>query len=287
MKRIWNYLTFILIGLLGLFLLVITVIILIPDKIIENIIRDTMEQNASLTFTTEGFKKMLPFGFEAYRTSISPLWAKKQIIYFDKIRGSINPLRIFLGEIRVTMDGNLANGKVLSITSFARKKTTMKIKMEAINAAEISLLNSIGLTGTGTVSGEGMLEIVKNYICPKGSISIEGKDIYLKELKIGNPSLLFGDRVNFSLNLNSSSDCKTTIKGLWIEGEGLAARLYGDIFMNKPFLKSKLAMTMEILPGKGHHGKQGLLSLLKKYKKSSNYYTMNITGSLQRPILVQ
>lgn len=287
MKRIWNYLTFILVGLLGLFLLVITVIILIPDKIIENIIRDTLEQNASLTFTTEGFKKMLPFGFEAYHVSISPLWAKEQKFYFDRIRGSINPLRIFLGEVRVALNGNLANGKISSITSFGRKKINTKIKMDVINAALVSPLNAIGLTGTGTLSGEGMLKILKNDRCPNGSISIEGKDIYLKELKMGYPFLLFGDKVNFSLNLNLSSDCKSTIKGLWIEGKEMAARIYGDVYINNPLLKSTLALTMEILPGKGYREKQGLLSFFEKYRKSSNYYMMNIKGSLQSPLLIQ
>jgi type II secretion system protein N len=287
MKRVRNYLILVFVGFLGLFLFVVTVIILIPDKVIENMIRDNMEQNVSLTFTTEGFKKMLPFGFEAYHISISPLWAKEQKIYFDKIRGNIKPLRIFLGEVRVTLDGDIANGKIASIASLGRKKTNLKIKIEGLNAAVLSPLNAIGLTGTGTLSGEGTLEIFKNYRCPNGSLNIEGKDIYLKDLKIGNPSLLFGDRVNFSLNLNLSTDCRTIIKGLWIEGKELAARLYGDIFVNKPLLKSKLALTMEILPGKGYHGKQGLLSLLGKYRKSSNYYTMNIKGSVQRPLLVQ
>jgi len=70
------------------------------------------------------------------------------------------------------------------------------------------------------------------------------------------------------------------IDGLWIESSDLSARIKGGIKMASPVSASQVDMTIELVPYEGLLGKQYLLSLLSPYKRSANYYSIPVKGTL-------
>ena len=75
-------------------------------------------------------------------------------------------------------------------------------------------------------------------------------------------------------------NCGVRLDGLWIESKDLSARLKGNIKLAAPVSASPVDMTLELVPNEGLLRKEYLLSLLSPYKRSANYYSIPVKGTL-------
>src|SRR5574340_1402075 len=94
-------------GVAVIFIFVMVVVALIPDDFIEGVVRSQMEKNVSLTFSADGFKKKLPFGFEASGVRISPAGENRELVNFDRLEVSFNPVYLLIGRPRLKMRGSV------------------------------------------------------------------------------------------------------------------------------------------------------------------------------------
>ena len=75
-------------------------------------------------------------------------------------------------------------------------------------------------------------------------------------------------------------DCTGFVRGLWAEGEDLSIRLKGKVSLHeRPF---EADLRLEVVTEKDLSPVDPLFILLSAYRRSSNYYSIPIKGSLER-----
>jgi len=261
-------------GIAVILIFVVVVAALIPGDFIEGVVRTQMEKNTSLTFSADGFRKKLPFGFEAQGVKILPPGENGELIYFDRLDVSLNPLYLLTGRVRLVIKGVVGDGEIRSVVTVGLRTVAVDTEARNVAVASIPVLRQAGLKGSGVLSGNSALTLV-NGGCPDGSINAAGNGVDLNGVSAAGINLLLKDKADITLALDSTS-CKATIKSLWVDGQALKLKLYGDVFPDRVLSKSRIDLTLEVLP----KNDSGILTLFSQYKKSSRFYSMRLKGDL-------
>ena len=82
-------------------------------------------------------------------------------------------------------------------------------------------------------------------------------------------------------------ECKLKLNGLWVEGKELSARLQGIVNVSSPFKNSPIDLTLEITPKPQLIKNDTILFLIKDYRKSINYYSIPMKGTIGNPVFIQ
>ncbi len=265
-------------GISVVFIFVMLVVALIPDDFVEGVVRSQMEKNVSLSFNATGFKKTLPFGFEADGVTIFPLGGDKEFIYFDRLDVSLNPMYLLIGRPRFNIRGAIGDGEIRSVVTVRWGVVTVDTLARNLAVASIPALRAAGLKGSGVLSGNSAFTMPENTGCPDGSLNIEGAGVDLNGLNAVGLNLLLKDKADITLALDSKG-CKATIKNLWVDGRALKLKLYGDVIPGKVLANSRIDLTLEVLP----KDDPGILALFSQYRKSSRFYSMRLRGDLASP----
>lgn len=284
MNRIRSFLIFLALGLTVAVLFMMTVIALIPDDLSEDLLRDFLEKRANLSFEAKGFKKIFPFGFEADNVLLFPLDRKTGTIYFNKIHIHLKGLYLLLGQVRMDMHGSLGSGLIDSVFRIKRGGIDLDTKVIDVNIKTLPYLEDAGVKASGAISGDIRLNLSHNH-CSDGSIKLTGEDVDIGEMRIFGPSLFFKERVKLSISA-AVKDCRARLNGLWVEGGGVSSKLYGNILLADDILKSDVDLTLEIILERERAKGDTLFTILSGYKRSSNYYSMRIKGTLGNPGLI-
>lgn len=285
MNRIRSFLIFLALGLAGIALFIMTVIVLIPDDLSEDVLKDFLEKRVNLSFEAKGFKKIFPLGFEADNVLLFPLDRKTGAIYFDKIHINLMGLYLLIGQIRADMDGSLGSGLIDSVFRIKMGGIDLDMKVIGVNIKTLPYLEDAGVKASGAISGDIRLNLSNNKRCPDGSINLTGEDVDIGGMRIFGPSLFFKERVKLSLDA-AIKDCRARLNGLWVEGGGVSSKLYGNILLADDILKSDVDLTLEIILERERAKGDALWTMLSGYKRSSNYYSMRIKGALGNPELM-
>src|SRR3972149_877596 len=285
MRKIRLVLATAVLSLAGLLFFIITVIAVIPNEFIYDILRQWIQQKVSLSLSGEDFKKVFPFGFKMNKLSISAASRHdREFLYFDTVQVNVNPLYVFAGGIKVTAYGTAGHGIVQAAMQVKRKKTDAEIHVKDVEMATIPSLNALGLKGAGILSGEARFVLQDS--CPHGSVKIDGTDIELNSLQFIGPLLRLQEKARLSAAIDTK-DCRLELKGLWVSAQHVSAKLYGTLLMADKVLDSTMDLTMEISSQEDSRTSQlNILKLLSEYKKSSNYYLLHIKGTFARPQLM-
>ncbi len=257
---------------------VVLVAALIPDDFIEGVARRQMEQNTSLSFSSDGFRKKLPFGIEAKDVKVFRPGEPGVLVYFDRLGVSLNPVYLLTGRLRFNITGDVGGGEISSVATVGRGQATVDTSIRNLALASIPALKAAGLRGPGVISGNSAFTVPENGLCPDGSLSVEGTGVDLSGLNAAGINLLLKDRADITLDLDSKG-CKATVKSLWIDGKTMKLKLYGDVIPDRVLSKSRIDLTLEAIP----KGDPGILSLFSQYKKSSRFYSMRLRGELANP----
>ncbi len=261
-------------GIAAILIFVVVVAALIPDDFIEGVVRRQMENNVSLTFSADGFRKKLPFGFEAEGVKIFPPGESGELVNFDRLDVSLNPLYLIIGRARLVIKGAVGDGEIRSVVTVGWRAVAVDTEARNVAVASIPVLRQAGLKGSGVLSGDSAFTLV-NGGCADGSINAGGAGVDLNGVSAAGINLLLKDKADITLALDSRS-CKATIKSLWVDGKALKLKLYGDVFPDRILSKSRIDLTLEVIP----KDDQGILGLFSQYKKSSRFYSMRLKGDL-------
>ena len=285
-KRTVLTVLFIVAALSAVFLL--TVIAFVPDDFAQGLLRGWLEKKAGLSFRADRFKKVFPAGFESQGMTIFRADNGNAAFNFDKVEVRLNILRIFLGEISADMEGMVGAGKIRGAAALRRKGVDLDLSVDRVNAADVPHLRALGLKGPGSISGKAKLGILYDAPCPGGSISAAGEDFDLSSVAAMGFSSLFKDRALVNLDISiGAGNCRARLKALTVDGHDASLRLYGDIFLSKGIPDSEINMTIEIFSKNGPAEGAASLTLLKQYRKSSNFYSMRLKGRADNPALTQ
>lgn len=282
MNRVRFVLTAALLCFTGFILFAATVIAVMPDQFMYDLLRLWLRQRTTLSLSGDDFHKIFPLGFTIKRVSLKN--SSGTLVYLDAMQASISPFFFFTGGVKINMHGAVRQGRVESTANMTRKKTSVKIQVKDIDAAAIPALRGIGFTGSGIVSGEANVSMLDKS-CADGSIRMEGSDFDLNGLKVIG-FLLLQDKARLSLQADTK-DCRVKLKGLWIDWQDISSKLSGDIVPARMLMESKIDLTMEITPRKEAMEHIKIMELLSTYRRSSNYYLLHIKGSLGKPQLMQ
>lgn len=279
----------------GLILFFVALILTIPKDFIQNVVKDNLQKSTGLILTEEGSKRLFPFGIKMQHVSIFHDKFEKPILILDNLQMKLDIASLFMGGIKIMIDGNREGDYLKGDVLLERKYTNVNLLAEAIKTETIPYIDSFNIGKTAEFNGTIKIAFQEKG-CPSGSIDMEGKDIDAQGFKISGFPIPLGEGIKaaFSANLN---DCKINIKGLWFEGKDLSANIYGDIFLTIPYSKSPIAIALEIMPRslsqdsppQTDNGKDigisNLLPIIMNYRKSSNYYMIKIKGTIEKPIL--
>ncbi len=292
---------FIITGILvsAILLFLFTFLIILPSSLIESWLEDGLKEKTGLTFVAEGFQKSPPFGFYMERVIISPINTpdksirgqafgdgfqdriKNPLFTFDKVQCRLSPSSIFSGGIKIFINGSAGDGRLEGAVFFKMDDTLLDIKASNIY---LPYLDSIGLNKI-VFNGQAHTVFSENG-CPSGIIKAEGKDAKAVKINIMGFDVPFGEIKQTGMAIEMS-ECKILLEGLWIEGEGLSARLQGEISLDATIKNSPINMTLDIIPGRLFRENGLILAIIAGYRKSANNYSIPIKGTLGAPVMAR
>jgi len=259
----------------GLIIFSLTVFHLIPAHLYESWISETIRARSGLMVESASFATAFPlaFRFEGLRVS-DP--AGKEIVRMDSLKAGMNPLGLFSG-LRIDIEGEASGGQVSGTARAGLFGSSFDMDVKGVGFEAVSALSSAGIKIDGAF--DAVLAVKIESGCPTGSLKARGVEFREAELSFRGFPLPIGSVDEAGLSAEFFN-CGVRLDGLWIESSDLSARIKGGIKMASPVSASQVDMTIELVPYEGLLGKQYLLSLLSPYKRSANYYSIPVKGTL-------
>ena len=259
-------------------------------SLVEGIVRDALEKEAGVSFSARDFRKGFPLGFKArgvrfFFNGVKGEEGPLDIVEMDDLMVSLAIFPLIIGKKRLDFFIGLGDG-IIEGEAFVGEETTVTLNAREVALNAFGELSAMGLK-KGSVSGKADF-IFAGGNCPKGSVSLDTTGVALAGLTSSYPAFIFGESLSASLAMETEGDCKAEVKGLFIEGEGLDARIEGVMRIKSPIERSALDMKLELFTkpqASGADTNEVLFSIINGYKRSSGYYRMNIKGTINSPVI--
>ena len=263
-------------------LFLLTATILIPSDMIMDFIKERLKTGPGLILTEEASERVLPFGIRADGLLLSK-GEGRSVLYLDTLTVSFSPLGLLTGGLMARIDATVARGRVKGTILLKINRTEIDLYIDGVDFGAVPAIADAGLKGSGSVSGRALVTLPPNG-CPEATINLKGAGLDGDDLNFKGFSLPFGRITDAGLKARVS-DCRAEINNLWIDGSGMSARVGGLISLAEPVRQSQLGLDIEIVP-RGPATEDPILSLLlKQYRRSANYYSIKIGGTLGSPIV--
>lgn len=253
----------------GLFLTVLTVFHLMPLQIIEGLIKDTLKERSGLQFSATELERSFPFGITMKGFELSDT-AGRPLARLDGLKASLT-------GFKVSFSGRAGDGTVEGVLSPGLSGPGLTLELKGIGFDHLPALADSGMGLSGAFDSSVVIDMIDG--CPSGFVRIEGVDMDGGELKFRGIPLPIGaiDEAGASIEFR---DCKALVHGVWIDGTDLSAKLQGEITIARPASSSAVDLTLELIPRGSLLEKEYMLSVISSYRKSANYYSIPIRGTL-------
>lgn len=281
---------FIAVGILSIavLLFLVTFFFTFPNSLIESWLESELNKRTGLVFSIEGFQKVFPLSFEMRKMKVIYKGDENPLFYINNMRVRFLPYSLFLGNIRINVYGDVGDGHISEDVIIKIGSITLNTVAKNIGLKDIPYLNSIGLYG-GVVNGHGQATISNGIFqgkCIGGFIKADGKDIDISRLRIQGLIIPFEliEKMGVTAKMEES---KLKLNGLWVEGKEISARLQGIVNVSSPFKNSPIDLTLEITPKPLLIKNTPILFLIKDYRKSINFYSIPLKGTIGNPVFIQ
>lgn len=275
----------ILVSLCGVPLFILTVITLIPNVFVEGLLRQSVERGAGLTFSTKDFKKIFPPGFEAAGVTMSSVSSGRKVVYIDRLRARLDILSFLAGRPALNVDVHVGHGKLRSTVTSVKGALDFAVSIDGIEADAIPWLSAMELKGPVSVTGTARLVKDGRFACPNGAVDLKSAGVDIDQPYTAAIAPFFKTKVDVDLAMTiDAKDCRARINGLWLNSADTALKLRGDVIVSKEILKSGLDLIVDINLKKG--GDDGtLLAYMSRYRRSSNFYSLRLKGTMENPLI--
>ena len=263
----------------GLILFSLTAILLIPSDMLLGSLKESLRTSHGIILTEESSKRLLPFGIRAAGLTVSNKLG--DTLYFDTITVKFAPLGLLSGALTANFDATLAGGSINGHILFRRGAIKIEAAVDAINLGAIKAIASAGFKGPGSLSGTASARLPKTG-CPEASVDLKALGLDAEKLNFKGLSLPFGEIKDAGLKAKLK-ECRAEVTNLWIDGLGLSARISGMVSLKEPIRRSVVDLHVEMVPRGAAAEDQTLSILFNHYRKSANYYSIKIRGTLASP----
>ncbi|MCL4872562.1 type II secretion system protein GspN [bacterium] len=262
-------------AVLGVFIFALTLFHLVPSHVYERLISATLREKTGLVIESASFSTVFPFGFELKDARLSDA-NRRGIARLDSIRADLM-LRGILSGLRVDFKGTAGEGAAEGSFRYWLFGSSLDMESRDIDFSYIEALGSAGVKVDGTFDGR--LSVKSAGGCPKGFARMEGSGLGDAEFRLRGIPLSFGgiDEAGLSADLR---DCTVFLNGLWVEGDKASLRLQGSIKPLTPLASSPVDLTLEIVPHAELLQNNYLLAFIEPYRKSANFYSIPVRGTL-------
>ena len=248
---------------------------LIPASLYERLLAEELAQRTGLRFQSASFDTAFPLAFAMEGLKLYDN-AGNELVRLENLRAGLNPLG-YLGGLKISIDAKASGGQIDGVARVGFFRSSFEMEARAIGFKAIPALERAGMKIDGTF--DAMLVMKKDDGCPKGSLKVQGVEFKDAEFSFRGLPLPIDDIDEAGLSAEFVN-CGVRLDGLWMEGKDLSARIKGEIKMVSPFSSSPVDLTLELVPNEGLLKKEFLLSLLQQYRKSANYYSIPLKGTL-------
>lgn len=234
-------------------------LIAIPEGMISDLISDSVKSDKVL-IKLEGIEKGFFFNLNIRKIEIK----KKDetlLAAFENVNISPDFLSLLKLNPQLPFAGQMHSGIIEGV--YVIKEDAFILNGKDIKLGEINSLKLIGIDGEGNLSLK--LEIIKG----QGEIIFNVRDARLKATTLPGGFILPLNWFHDIKGLLSAGKETTEVKSFTLEGEGVYARVKGNITGNTIDLK------MEVMP-EASFKKQSLLILIEPFKASPGYYVIPI-----------
>lgn len=262
-------------SVLGISVFALTLFHLVPSQAYERMLTAAVMEKTGLILESASLKTVFPFGFELDAAKLKGPDGKG-IVRLDSLRADFM-LRGMLSGLRIDFTGTAGDGVAEGSLRHGLFRSSLDMEARGVGFSYVEALASAGVTVDGAFDGRVSLKSADG--CPKGFARMEGVDLSGAEFRFRGIPLSFGgiDEAGFSADLR---DCAVFINGLWIEGDKASLRLQGSIRPSSPLESSPVDLTLEIVPHAELLANNYLLSFIESYRKSANFYSMPLRGTL-------
>ncbi|MBI3584438.1 MAG: type II secretion system protein GspN [Nitrospinae bacterium] len=265
-------------------LFLITFFFAFPNNLIESWLESELNERTGLVFSIEGFQKVFPLSFEMKKMEVIYAGDNTHLFNINNINMRFLPSSLILGNIKINAYGDVGGGHISEDVIIKVGGITLNTVAKNIGLKDIPSLNSVGLySGVVNVYGQ---TIISQERCIGGFIKADGKDIDVSRLRIQGLIMPFEaiEKIGITTKLE---ECKLKLNGLWVEGKELSARLQGIVNVSSPFKNSPIDLTLEITPKAQLIKNDTILFLIKDYRKSINFYSIPIKGTIGNPVFIR
>ncbi len=263
----------------GLLLFCATVLVLLPADVVGFVLTEKASEYGGIKFKYDMINRDFPFGIEATGVEIKRP-SDKIDIYIDRVRLRFNLVKLFYGRFGLLFDADLLGGTVEGIALLGSNGLDSEVRVKSISPDLHPLATVYGVRVPLTVSGR--LDFFMPYSgCVAGRAVFDSDEAGSGLFSALGFGLDFGAGTVAGLRAELA-DCKVNIKGLWVEGADLVARLSGGI--SQPLNSgSSFDLVAELNERRPNRTNRLPLSFIGQYRESEGYYGFKITGTPLRP----
>lgn len=264
-------------ALIGFIFFSLTLFHLIPSGVYERLLTGAVKEKTGVALKAASFDTVFPLGFEITGLRLTDERGKV-LARLDSLRADLNPLGLATG-LSVDLTGRAGEGNIEGSIKTGLFSTRLELEARGVGFSYLEALGNAGIGIDGTFDGKVSLSSRKGG-CPKGFARLEGVEVSGAGVKFRGFPLPLGsiDETGLSADFR---DCKAVLNGLWIEGTEVSLRLLGNIKIEEPVAASLVDLSLEIVPHGDMASNQLLLSFISSYRKSANFYSIPIRGTLE------
>ena len=238
--------------------------IAVPGSLITDLIENSLEDKG-LHADFMGFRKGLFYNFESRQITLKKSGAL--LLSIENARARVNPLSLLALRLPVLFDGDISGGRINGRVDLLHDNRA-DITIEKAEMEGISLFRALGLAGSrGIFSGDMKIEN------SSGEIRFALTNAVFESASFGGimlPLEMF-NKARGAMTINNNT---VDIKSLALEGDGIYARIKGNI------TDGRASLTAELMPERSFNEKNYIFSMLEQYKVSPGYYSIPITSNL-------
>ncbi len=266
----------------GLALLAATVFYTFPLGVAEESLKARLKGQGVLV-SWQAIGRTFPFGVRMEMVDVVDLSTGRLVLRLDEARARIDLLSLFRGAVKFPVRARLGRGVITGGVRVRLKGAGLELEAAGMEPGAIPAVAGAGVAVAGYVNGALSVHMPWNG-CPTGRIRLRSGRIQRDSVRFMGIPLPLGEIDEAGLNAELR-ECRVVVEGMWLDGVELSAKLAGEISLGTPLAASPLKMTIDVMPKGDLAGKQWLLSFIRDYRKSSNYYSMTVGGTIGRPVI--
>jgi type II secretion system protein N len=252
-------------------------LLFVPAETVKDLAtRAALQQG--FTVRTAGFGKAFPIGVKARELELGN--GKGPLLKLRDLRATLKILPLFAGRLSFSLKGDVGGGKMTGEITPATGG--LRLNCSALPLQELPLVKT--LTGS-ELKGPLMLKaaVSGRGAAAKGTVQLEVVGASLSGAKIGElplPDATFR-RIQGMAAIDRGM---IKITSFTLEGDGMYARLRGELPLTTPPGAAPLNLTLELMPKADFLEQQKyVFLLLAKYLSAPGHYQIPVRGTLAKP----